>query len=288
MAFMSTACVNCSGEEDATASNNNEQESTEEEKETFHVYLCFGQSNMYGSADIEEIDNTIPSRYMMLSTSDIVSDERKLGNWYKATPPICNIGAGLSPADYFGRTMAEAMDDDITVGLIGVAIPGCDIRLFDKDLYTDYLDAFDGAQWYQNLLDAYGRNPYERLISMALQAQKGGAVIKGMILHQGETNNNDTEWPNYVKKIYTDILTDLSLEAKNVPIVAGEVAHEDYDGTCATMNVIIDKLPETIPTASVVSSEGCTVKDDHTHFDSPGVRELGRRYAKAMIEAKGF
>ncbi len=288
-AFVATSCVNCSGEK---GSNVNRQEKDEKDelanKEKFQVYLCFGQSNMYGSADIEEIDKSVPKGYMMMSTSDNKSEERQLGGWYEATPPICNIGAGLSPADYFGRTMAEAMDEGIVVGLIGVAVPGCDIRLFDKDLYTNYLNAFNGQQWYQNLLNAYGRNPYERLISMARKAQKEGGVIKGMILHQGETNNNDKEWPNYVNKIYKDILADLSLEAIDVPLIAGEVAHADYDGTCASMNKIIDELPRTIRTAYVVSSQGCPVKDDHTHFNSEGVRTLGRRYAEKMLEVKGF
>ncbi len=273
-ALVAVAFVNCASEPTA--------------KESVHVYLCFGQSNMYGSADIESIDSIIPSRYKMMAPTETETSEQRLGEIYDAVPPMFNFGAGLSPADYFGRTMAEAMGENVTVLLIPVAVPGCDIRLFDKDLYTDYLNDFDGAQWYQNILNAYGRNPYERLISLAKQAQEQGAVIEGVILHQGETNNNDTEWPNYVSKIYNYMLADLSLEAADCPLVAGEVVHEEFDGTCATMNTIIDKLPETIPTASVVTSEGCPAREDNVHFNSEGVREMGRRYAAKMLEAKGF
>ncbi len=51
------------------------------------------------------------------------------------------------------------------------------------------------------------------------------------------------------------------------------------------MNEIINKLPSVIKTAHVVSAEGCTSMD-RAHFDSAGYRELGKRYAKKMIEIK--
>ncbi len=256
------------------------------EKERFQVYICFGQSNMYGSAEIEEVDKTVHRNYLMMGSSSLGKGDRALYKWSSATPPICSPSAGLSPADYFGRTMAEVGEkDDITVGVIGVAIPGCDIRLFDKELYVDYLDAFDGQKWYQDRLSDYDRNPYARIIELAKEAQKTG-VIKGIILHQGETNNGQEAWLGYVEKIYNDMLTDLDLKAEDVPLVAGETAHANQGGTCAAMNAVINRLPEVIPTASVASSDGCSVREDHVHFDSAGVRELGERYALKMIAAQ--
>ncbi len=255
------------------------------DKDNFHVYLCIGQSNMYGSTDIEVQDSLIPLRYKMIASTQ--STKRNLGEWYDAFPPLFNAYSGLSPADYFGRTMARHMENDITVALVPVAVPGSDIRLFDKDLYLDYLEDHEGENWYHNILNDYGCNPYQRLIFLTKEAQKCG-VIKGIILHQGERNTGDNAWPEYVKRVYENILADLSLKAEDVPLIAGEVAHADYNGTCAAMNKIIDELPRTIRTAYVVSSQGCPVKDDHTHFNSEGVRTLGRRYAEKMLEVKGF
>lgn len=80
------------------------------------------------------------------------------------------------------------------------------------------------------------------------------------------------------------MLADLSLKADDVPLIAGEVVHEELNGKHAHMNPIINKLPETIPTAHIVSSRGCTVKEDKTHFDTAGIRELGKRYAEKMLE----
>lgn len=45
----------------------------------------------------------------------------------------------------------------------------------------------------------YDGNPYARLIELAKQASRCG-VIKGILLHQGESNTGDSDWPMKVKK----------------------------------------------------------------------------------------
>jgi hypothetical protein len=82
------------------------------------------------------------------------------------------------------------------------------------------------------------------------------------------------------------MLTDLSLEANSVPLLAGELFSGDGN-CCSSMNPIIGKLPDTIPTAHVISSDGCTGQDA-AHFDSPGYRELGKRYGVKMLELLGY
>ncbi|MEM9419217.1 MAG: sialate O-acetylesterase [Planctomycetota bacterium] len=252
---------------------------------SFHIYLCFGQSNMVGQGEIEESDRAGNERFMVLQSLDCAGLDTPKGEWRVAVPPLCHCGSGLSLVDTFGKAMADHLPDDIRIGVIHVGVSGCDIRLFDKDIYLDYHKTHDG-EWFARMIDGYGGNPYQHLIDLAQQAQKDG-VIKGILLHQGETNTNDVQWLNYVKKIYTDMLEDLSLNAKEVPLLAGELVHEDQNGKCANMNVIINKLPETIPTAHVISSSGCTAVEDDVHFDAAGYRELGRRYAAKMFSLLG-
>ncbi|MGQ1891454.1 sialate O-acetylesterase [Thermophagus sp. OGC60D27] len=252
----------------------------------FHIYLCFGQSNMEGSAEIEACDLNVDGRFQVMASADCQQNGRQTGTWYAAIPPLSQCYVGLSPADYFGRTMVANLPDSITVGVISVAIGGCDIRLFDKDIYKDYLNTYPES-WFQNKIKSYGGNPYERLISLAKKAQKEG-VIKGILLHQGETNTGDEQWPQYVKKIYENILSDLSLEPESVPLLAGEVVGDEQKGLCAAMNPIINQLPQVIPTAHVIESSGCPVRDDHIHFNSEGVRKLGRRYAFTMLSLLGI
>jgi lysophospholipase L1-like esterase len=134
----------------------------------------------------------------------------------------------------------------------------------------------------KGMINQYDGNPYGKLVEMAKIAQQSG-VIKGILLHQGESNTNDSIWPAKVKAVYDNLLKDLNLDAKSVPLVAGEVVNSDQGGVCGSMNKIIDKLPETIPTAYVVSSAGCTDGPDNLHFNAEGYRELGRRYAATML-----
>ena len=101
----------------------------------FHIYLCFGQSNMEGQGEIEEYDKIVDNRFLMMQSVDCPDLERTKGSWYTAIPPLSQCWSGLSPADYFGRTMVEKLPENIKVGVINVAVGGCDIRLFDKDLY---------------------------------------------------------------------------------------------------------------------------------------------------------
>jgi hypothetical protein len=252
----------------------------------FHIYLCFGQSNMEGNALIEAQDRTVDSRFQVLQSLDCPNLSRNKDAWYTAMPPLTQCYSGLSPADYFGRTMVEHLPDNITVGVINVAVGGCDIRLFDKDLYQEYDDTYE-EDWFVDKIEAYGGNPYAHLIHLAKLAQQRG-VIKGILLHQGETNTGDPRWPTYVQTIYNNILTDLSLDAESVPLLAGEVVGAEQGGCCASMNPIIARLPDTIPTAHVISSRGCTAQADKAHFDSEGVRELGRRYAEKMLFLMGY
>lgn len=252
----------------------------------FHIYLCFGQSNMEGSAKIEEQDKATDSRLLMMMPMNCTELGRKKGEWYEAVPPLSYCWSGLSPADYFGKTMIKNLPDSITVGLLNIAIGGCDIRLFDKDKYQEHTNTYTES-WFADKVKAYEGNPYQLFIELAKKAQKDG-VIKGILLHQGETNQDDENWPSYVKTVYINMLTDLSLDANAVPLLAGEVVHEDQGGKCASMNPIINKLPEVVSTAHVISSNGCTVQEDEIHFDSNGVRELGKRYAEKMLSIKGL
>ncbi len=250
----------------------------------FYIYLCFGQSNMQGQGEIQNQDKTVNSRFKTYQALDCSNLNRTKEKWYTAVPPTCQCYSKLSPADYFGRTMVANLPDSITVGIINVSIGGCDIRLFDKDIYQQYDSTYTDS-WFISLVAGYDWNPYQYLVSLAKSAQKDG-IIKGILLHQGETNTGDIHWPSYVKKIYGDVLKDLALSADSVPLIAGEVLSAEGN-CCSGMNPIINRLPDTIPTAYVVSADGCTGQDV-AHFDAPGYRKLGRRYAVQMLSLMGY
>ncbi len=253
----------------------------------FWIFVCFGQSNMEGFPGIQAQDKTnVDERFQMLAAVDFPKQDRQEGHWYPAVPPLCRPANGLCPVDFFGRTMVANLPKHIKVGVVVVAVGGCKIELFDKDHYQSY--ATNAPAWMKNFIRQYGGNPYQRLVEMAKLAQKDG-VIKGILLHQGESNTGDKSWPNKVRGAYDNLLQDLNLKAEEVPLLAGEVVNADQKGQCAGMNKIIDELPTTIPTAHVVSSAGCTaIPPDHLHFTPAGYRELGTRYADTMLPLLGY
>lgn len=251
----------------------------------FHIYLCFGQSNMEGAARIEPQDTTVDGRFLVMETLDCPNLGRVKGGWYPAIPPLCRCRTGLSPADYFGRTMVEHLPKNIRVGVINVSIGGCKIQLFDKDNYREYVSTAPG--WMVPMISSYDGNPYARLVEMAKLAQKDG-VIKGILMHQGESDNGDTTWPGKVRLVYENLLKDLDLQPEKVPFLAGEMVSAAEGGLCADMNAIIATLPQTIPNSWVISSEGCPGTPDHLHFTPEGYRILGRRYADRMLSLLGY
>ncbi len=252
----------------------------------FYIFLSFGQSNMEGFPGIEDQDQgPVDARFQVLAAVDFPDQHRAKGHWYAAVPPLVRPGTGLGPCDYFGRTMVAHLPANIRVGVISVAVAGCKIELFDKDHYAAYVET--APPWMKNIIAAYGGNPYQRLVDMAKLAQKDG-VIKGILLHQGESNTNDKAWPNKVKGVYDNLIKDLNLKPEDVPLLAGELVSADQNGACASMNAIIADLPKIVPNSFIISSAGCPCRPDHLHFTPAGYRELGKRYGAKMLALLGY
>lgn len=251
----------------------------------FYIFLCFGQSNMEGNAKFQPQDTTVDNRFQVLETVDCADLGRTKGQWYTAVPPLCRCYTGLTPADYFGRTLIANLPKNIRVGVINVAVGGCKIELFDKDNYQSYVST--APDWMKNMIKEYDGNPYAQLVEMAKIAQKAG-VIKGILLHQGESNTGDSTWPQKVKGVYDNLIKDLNLDPKSVPLLAGELVSKGQGGACASMNAIIAKLPESIPNSYVISSEDCPGISDHLHFTAEGYRIIGKRYGVKMLSLLGY
>ena len=252
----------------------------------FHIFLCFGQSNMEGNAHIEPQDSVgVSDNFLNLSAVNFSDKSRKMGMWYKALPPLCRENTGLTPVDYFGRTLLENLPEGHKVGIVHVAIGGISIDGFLPDRIDEY--AKTAPEWMKPMLAAYDGHPYDRLVKMAKIAQKKG-VISGILMHQGETNTGDPKWPNDVKTVYENLLRDLKLNAEDVPLLVGEVVAEDRGGTCAAHNAVIDTIDRVIPTAHVIPADGCPQNFDFLHFTAAGYRELGRRYAAEMLKIWGI
>ncbi len=253
----------------------------------FQIYLCFGQSNMEAGARPEAQDlGEVDPRFQMLAAVDMPRLNRTQGHWYVATPPLNRQENSLGPVDWFGRNLVANLPPEHRVGVINVSVAGAKIELWDRDTCTNYLGS--APSWMKNICRQYDGNPYQRLVAMAKLAQQDG-VIKGILLHQGESNPNDAQWCNKVKGIYDRLMSDLKLDPTRVPLLAGELVGADEKGKCAAFNtVVLANLPKTVPNAHIISSQGCKGTGDGLHFATAGLRELGKRYAQQMLNLQGL
>ena len=257
----------------------------------FYIFLCFGQSNMEGNARPEAVDLQSPGpRFLLMPAVDFPAangrPERKMGEWCEASAPLCRANTGLTPADWFGRTLVASLPENIKIGVIHVAIGGIDIKGFLPDSIKDYAEK-KAPGWMKGMLAAYDNNPYERLVTLAKKAQKDG-VIKGILMHQGETNTGDPKWAGMVKQVYENLCGDLQLKPEEVNLYVGNIVQAGGKGVCIGCKKQIDELPQTIHTCQVISSDDCSNGPDRLHFDAAGYRELGCRYGEAVARHLGF
>ena len=259
----------------------------EEFSENNLVFLCIGQSNMEGNARPEDQDKTgVSIRFRKMYAAN--SDGSKKGTWTTAKPPLCRTNTGLTPVDYFGRYLIDSLATKYTVRVIVVAVAGCSIKMFDPDQCTDYINGAEN--WMQNIAAEYDNNPYNRLIELARKAQETG-VIKGVLLHQGETDAYSDSWVDAAQGVYKKIIEDLDLKASEAPLLVGEVVNADQNGVCAGANTYIAKLARKSINYHLISSAGCPAGSDNLHFSAEGYRMLGKRYGEKMfslLKKKGY
>ena len=229
------------------------------DKTNFHLYLLMGQSNMAGRGPLDDLSRQEHPRVLMFT------EDRR---WVPAREPLHRdkptAGAGLGLT--FAITMAEATPG-ATIGLIPCAVGGTPLARWEK-----------------------GGDLYARAVEQARAAMPYG-TLKGLLWHQGENDTGDRTsaetYANRCSRMIADIRAELGIP--DLPVVAGELgrflpeSHEGKPVFWRLVNEQIHMLPDRVSRLAVVSSEGLTPLEDGIHFDTPSLREFGRRYAAAML-----
>jgi pimeloyl-ACP methyl ester carboxylesterase len=231
-------------------------------RERFHLYLLIGQSNMAGRGVIEAQDQEPHSRVLKFTKENTWAVA--LDPLHFDKPAVAGVGLGSS----FGRAIAEA-NPEVTIGLIPCAVGGTPLSRWQKE-----------------------GDLYKQAVERATAATKDG-TLKGILWHQGESDaGSEATAKNYGERLAV-MIGDLraELDAKDAPFVAGRLgeflARQSKDGKPShwpLVNEQLDSLPQRVPGTAVVSSADLKHKGDGVHFDSASLRELGKRYAKAMQE----
>lgn len=229
-------------------------------KEKFHLYLLIGQSNMAGRGLLDPEQSV--SRQRLLKFSQRNAWAPGVDPLHTDKPAAAGVGLGTS----FAREMADA-DKTITVGVIPCAVGGTPLQRWQK-----------------------GGDLYEAALVRAKLAMKDG-TLKGILWHQGEADSGKEDTAKSYNARLTQMIADLraDLGVGEIPFVAGKLgeflAPTSKDGTPSywpLVNEQIAALPKTAPNTAVVESTGLQHKGDVVHFDTPSLREFGKRYAEAM------
>lgn len=230
------------------------------------IYICIGQSNMAGRANIPD------------SLLNVVLDDvwlmNEQGVFEPATLPLnqySNIRKDLSmqklgPAWSFAQMMAEK--SQYPVGLVVNARGGSSILQWEK-----------------------GKPLYEQTMERIKQAQKIGQ-LKGVIWHQGESNCSGTEklskedYRKRIIKLMMDIREETGCD--NLPVVVGQLGQWEWTSleTIREFNQMLTTLPFFLSNCSCVSSDGLKAAlpgTDDPHFGTEAQLELGKRYASALL-----
>ena len=219
------------------------------------LYLLIGQSNMAGRGKIDPQDRVPHPRVWKLD---------KDGHWVPGVDPlhfdkpkIAGVGLGSS----FARTLADHYPDRF-IGLIPCAVGGTRID-----------------QWKP------GSDLYNEAVRRAKLAQAHG-TLKGILWHQGESDSVPARVPTYLahlKDLVTHLRSDLG--TPDLPLVVGQLGyfHESKTPYTKQLNQELLRVADVIPHSACATAEGLTDKGDKTHFDSPSLREFGRRYAAQYL-----
>lgn len=226
--------------------------------------MLMGQSNMAGVAVSLESDRNTDERLQVWGGCN-----QPAGQWNLAQPPLndCpgekgwNLSNTVGPAMWFTKTLADAIPEGHSIGMIGTAESGESIDTF-----------ISGGSHHQMILR-----------KIAEVKDQANVRFSGIIFHQGESDNTSAAWPGKVVQLYNEVKEAFGVDY-DVPMVLGELPQ---GGCCSAHNARVHEAAEQLPMGHWVSQEGTQVMDQY-HFDHASVIVMGQRYGETMIEALGW
>ncbi len=224
------------------------------EPRDLQLFLLIGQSNMAGRGKIEPGDREVIPHILMLN---------KEMTWVPAVDPlhfdkpeIAGVGIGRS----FAKSLIIGKPS-VRIGLIPAAFGGTSLE-----------------QWKP------GGDLYRNAVRRALKAMNSGP-LRGILWHQGEedaqTNELATSYPKRFAEFIRQLRQDLGVP--NIPVIIGQLGEFNRSPFAELVNEQLALMPMRVPHCAFVSSAGLTDKGDRVHFDTPSVREFGRRYGCAFL-----
>lgn len=229
--------------------------------ENVWVFILAGQSNMAGRGMVEPQDTIPDERILTINPNGQLVLAKEPLHFYE--PTRTGLDCGLS----FGKTLIEHIPDSISILILPTAIGGSSIEQWINDsnhrnvnLLSNFRDKVEIAKKYGNL--------------------------KAILWHQGESDANEEDIPQYQERLSTLIeLFRTSADNETLPILIGELGSfsKNRDDWNRINQAIQDYSLKDDHTAVISTSDLKDIGDD-VHFNSEGQRIIGQRFAEMFIE----
>ncbi len=229
--------------------------------DSLDIYLLVGQSNMAGRGVVKAEDTQPHPQVMMLDRSN---------QWTPAVEPMHfdkPAVAGVGPGRAFGIEMA-AQQPSRKIGLVPCAVGGTSIRVWKPGAYDEVTDT----------------HPYEDMLARMNVALESGS-LRGILWHQGESDTDmglDGSYYPALKELIQRLRAEF--DAPAVPVVIGQLGQfSSWPEGRQRVDAAHQAAAKALPHVGFVASDGLGPHVDGIHFDAESSRELGRRFAAAMI-----
>ena len=228
------------------------------------IYLCIGQSNMAGRAQVTGATALQPIEGVwLLNDKDEFEVAQNPLNRYSTIRKDLSMQR-LSIAYMFSKKMHELTGQK--VGLVCNARGETSIK-----------------QWQKG----HERGYYEEAVRRTKAAMKYG-TLRGIIWHQGEWDctHDLQEYQQLLRQFISDLRHDLG--CPNLPVVYGQISQWNWTKTEAgtkPFNDMIVTMPQQIPNTACATSEDLTpaIGEHDPHFSSKSQKTYGQRFAEKMI-----
>lgn len=226
------------------------------------LVLCIGQSNMAGRGLMDAgAADTLRSVYLF--NGDGFEHAAEPMNRYSTVRKELGMQR-VGPVGSFAARYAE-----ITGAPVGVVVNARGGSSIDE--------------WLPGSETGYLAKAVERI-----RAAGDWGDVAAVLWHQGEADSAHPErYEAKLRRLVGILRTELG--NPSLPVVFGEIAHWNWtnrvEGT-APFNAMLRSLH--IPHTACVSAEGLAPMKDETdpHFSAASQRELGRRYAEALLKLR--
>jgi hypothetical protein len=266
-----------------------------------YVFLMLGQSNTSGTNNpvAEGVDVPISSNVKLLNDDGVFEQAEHPYRRYSGVnaigtaPPYqgwsdkqTETGPqyGINMGYQFSENMAKA-HPDVNIGLVVNSSSGANIITYEK-----------GAE---ALVPA--ANGYVNTVERMQQALSGNAVFKGILWHQGESDQLDSTYVQHLRNLIYDLRT--ALNAPEVPLILGGLS-ENNRPAAIPHNMRVLAETSHIPMMAFVSSVSPSMivsraeteaykndpavwHTDYTHFSAAGQIEFGNRYYQSYLNLLG-